>query len=625
MMSFHLRTLSRRLIRLLPLLSLLLITACAASGPPIAAVPPLSESPPTNVSPQTYTDWVYRWRSWRPEHAQAPAELQQRIGIQTPIQQARAKLLGPTVVDAQRSLALKLWLLKNARHTIDINYYIFSTDLVGLSILGALCDAVQRGVDVRVTVDSLGSISLGHTDLRALETCAEDAGFLHDSQERPTANRARVQVVIFNALTRFNFNRRSHDKLMLIDGMFPQHAVILTGGRNISLDYYGIDADGSADPSTFRDMEILLRPAANARPGSLHLGELTSRYYSVLFDYHGNRRIDPVGANDFDDESYLPVADTTAELYQQRRRVARSGLANLLVQPDIQRLMAEMPAWFDTGWRHPQVRLAHELDNLDNENVVDDAVDNKSHNPNSILNMMDEVAGEIRPGESLTIVSPYLFLARLTNPDGDVIYDEVRDILDWLERYPGSSLEIITNSVLTSDNFSTQAVIDMNTVPRLLLPPDLLKEWLSGWQTGDLNPGLVDSARWRELVNNPRIRIYEAGGADALALGGDMPYGKMHAKFIVGETYGWIGTSNLDYRSRLFNNEMGFFFTDQQLRQDLSDATTELKRHAQRWGSPEWLQLRRKVADAGGIKGYTTRHQRFIYKALIGLGLVWQF
>ena len=39
-------------------------------------------------------------------------------------------------------------------------YYIFADDLVGLAILGALCDAVQRGVDIRIMVDSLGSVSL---------------------------------------------------------------------------------------------------------------------------------------------------------------------------------------------------------------------------------------------------------------------------------------------------------------------------------------------------------------------------------------------------------------------------------------------------------------------------------
>ena len=76
---------------------------------------------------------------------------------------------------------------------------------------------------------------------------------------------------------------------------------------------------------------------------------------------------------------------------------------------------------------------------------------------------------------------------------------------------------------------------------------------------GDENEELVDSAEWRRLVANPQIRIYETGRSDAVGLGGETHYGKMHAKFIVGEDFGWVGTSNFDYRSRLLNNEMGDF------------------------------------------------------------------
>jgi phosphatidylserine/phosphatidylglycerophosphate/cardiolipin synthase-like enzyme len=113
-----------------------------------------------------------------------------------------------------------------------------------------LCNVVQRGVDVRVTVDSVGSISPGHTDLRALITCANQAAAVRDADDRPSPNRARAQVVVFNALTRFNFNRRSHDKLLIVDGLYPEQAVVITGGRNISLDYYGYQADGETDPGT---------------------------------------------------------------------------------------------------------------------------------------------------------------------------------------------------------------------------------------------------------------------------------------------------------------------------------------------------------------------------------------
>ena len=61
-------------------------------------------------------------------------------------------------------------------------YYIFKPDRVGYAMLGALCDAVQRGVDVRLMVDSLGSISPAHPELRALETCADEQGVLHAAQ-----------------------------------------------------------------------------------------------------------------------------------------------------------------------------------------------------------------------------------------------------------------------------------------------------------------------------------------------------------------------------------------------------------------------------------------------------------
>ncbi len=54
-------------------------------------------------------------------------------------------------------------------------------------------------------------------------------------------------------------NRRSHDKLLVLDGAFPGKAMVITGGRNISLSYYGLKADGSTDPDTFRDLKILVK------------------------------------------------------------------------------------------------------------------------------------------------------------------------------------------------------------------------------------------------------------------------------------------------------------------------------------------------------------------------------
>ena len=86
-----------------------------------------------------------------------------------------------------------------------------------------------------------------------------------------------------------------------------------------------------------------------------------------------------------------------------------------------------------------------------------------------------------------------------------------------------------------------------------------------------------------------------------------------------------MGTTNLDYRSRLYNNEMGFFFTGDELRQALIDEFDALKEQSYLWGSPEWLELRAQVRELGGIKGRSARKQHTTFTRLRTTGLHWQF
>jgi len=179
------------LIVLVPLLG-----ACSGGSPARVEVSAVTDQPPAAATPQQFADWAYRWRSWHPEQDQVHDAQQLAIDAESPLLDARIKLLGPTVAEAQRSLATKLWLIEHARYSIDLNYYIFKRDSIGLALLGALCNAARRGVDVRITVDSLGSISPGHPDLRALIGCADQAGLVVDGAGHPTSRRARVQAVI---------------------------------------------------------------------------------------------------------------------------------------------------------------------------------------------------------------------------------------------------------------------------------------------------------------------------------------------------------------------------------------------------------------------------------------------
>ena len=171
--------------------------------------------------------------------------------------------------------------------------------MVGYALVGAMCNAVKRGVDVRVTVDSLGSFSGSHSTLKALETCADEAGFMRNSEGLMTTKKARVQVVIFNSISKIgNPNRRSHDKLLVKDGSFEDKSAVITGGRNISEDYYGIRGDGSVDPVPFRDAEILIRSTEKVVEEDITVGELSETYNSILFLLDFNKRITPSRSND---------------------------------------------------------------------------------------------------------------------------------------------------------------------------------------------------------------------------------------------------------------------------------------------------------------------------------------
>jgi len=597
---------------LLTLGLLTLVVACATteSGQSCpAGTQKLPGCPPLAAIEDPFITALYWQRSWQPEDVHQVDVVKIGLEADIPAQNAQTKFLGSSSADAVNSLAAKIWLIENAQHTIDVTYYIFKRDLVGEAMLGALCNAVQRGVDVRLMVDSVGSIDSTHSGLKALETCADDAGFIRNSKGELTNKKARVQVVVFNAISNVlvNLNRRSHDKLMVMDGKFPERAIVMTGGRNVSLSYYGIKADGSPNPDTYMDAEILLRAASTPKLDDYPVGSLSENYYSMLFLFEDNKRLSP---------------SRTAEalgIYASKREKAQEGLAQLKAIPVVKQKMDAMASYLEQDWATSRVLLGHELDNLTNENLFSDAAEDLQKNENSIQYLFRKVRGE--DYQQRRIVSPYLFAAQYYDDEGNIVFDGARNALDWLEQHPDASLEIITNSVLTSDNFSAQAVIDMNMAPRLLLTEEMQEAWLESPEDSELNRTLVESEEWRTLVNHPRLKIYETGRLDDRLLGGDVDYGKLHAKYVIMDDAGFVGTTNFDNRSRLINNEMGFFFKGEELANELHADFELLKSRSYLWGSPEWLEFRRQVFELDGLKGNTAESQRGIYKALRSMGL----
>jgi len=526
----------------------------------------------------------------------------------TPVQRAEMRIIGSSYDDSVRSLASKIWLIDHAEHTVDATYYIFKRDMVGYAILGALCKAVERGVDVRLMVDSLGSVNISHSEMKALSNCAIDGGFVKNENGQVTTTKARAQVVVFNAVSKVfvNYNRRSHDKVLVIDGAYPEKAWAMTGGRNISLDYYGLSPDGSPDPTAYKDMEILLRPGEGVGQSAQEsIGQLTEHYFSLLFSHNRNKKL------------------SSGLAYQGQRKKFQSQLATLRAIPDFDAAYKEMPDYL-AELKPGDARLAHELVNLTNADVVNTYDSNRERNPNSIMGLLNS----IEPGTAvIRIVSPYLFIPRYERTDGTVYHDGKVSILEWLEAHPDSRIEIVTNSVLTSDNHFAQAMIDMDTAPRLLLNEEQKKLWRDNkLENSEYNAAMLESPLWQAMVNNPQVKIYQTGRTDSVLLGGDTYYGKLHAKFVLSDKKaGFVGTSNFDYRSILYNNEVGYFFESEALADDLEREFETLKSQSLLWGTPEWLEMRKQILSADGPKAKIIKKQRKTYNLLQKTGLKWQF
>ena len=68
---------------------------------------------------------------------------------------------------------------------------------------------------------------------------------------------------------------------------------------------------------------------------------------------------------------------------------------------------------------------------------------------------------------------------------------------------------------------------------------------------------------------------------------------------------------------------MGLVLQSDEVIQDLENNFDRLRADSYRWGSPEWLQMRRELMKTDGIKGDTTRKQRSIYKFMRATSLEW--
>ena len=152
--------------------------------------------------------------------------------------------------DGGGSLVARAWLAEYAEKTIDIQYFIFSPDNVGLIACDYLVRAADRGVKVRLLVDDV-MVEAGVHEILTLDS--------HENIDIKIYNPGvNLGKNILSKVRKFSSdfkgaNQRMHNKTFIVDGK-----VCITGGRNIADEYFDYDHEYN-----FRDRDVLLLGKVN--------------------------------------------------------------------------------------------------------------------------------------------------------------------------------------------------------------------------------------------------------------------------------------------------------------------------------------------------------------------------
>lgn len=147
--------------------------------------------------------------------------------------------------DGGTSMIARAWLSEYAEKTIDIQYFIFSTDNVGLIACDYLVRAADRGVKVRILVDDI-MVDAGSHEILTLDS--------HKNIEIKVYNPGtNLGKNIFSKINKLSSdfrgaNQRMHNKTFTVDKQ-----VVITGGRNIADEYFDYDHEYN-----FRDRDVIL-------------------------------------------------------------------------------------------------------------------------------------------------------------------------------------------------------------------------------------------------------------------------------------------------------------------------------------------------------------------------------
>lgn len=310
----------------------------------------------------------------------------------------------------EESLISRAWLADNAKETIEVQYFIWSSDNIGILAAEALLRAANRGVKVRVIVDDL---LIDAPDESLLALAKHPNVYIKIYNPKHSVG-TPLHKRLWNMLTSFrSFNQRMHDKTFIIDGI-----AAITGGRNMADEYYDFDHQFN-----FRDRDVLLLGKAVA-----DMKESFERFWRNPVSVSVEQLYDGVGVmrNDIDADNKQVRA-----IYRDLHRYANNKTN---FAQEVRKAIKNIPTYFPKLIEEIEWGKVEIINDLPGKNASNFSLTGGGLSTEALAKL-------IRSAEkSVLIQSPYL-----------VLTDEAKALFSELIE-KGVNIKISTNSLSSTDN-----------------------------------------------------------------------------------------------------------------------------------------------------------------------------
>ncbi len=410
------------------------------------------------------------------------------------------------------ALLLRVYLIRNAKKSIDIQTFIWADDECGNFFRHELEKAALRGVKVRVIADYISSAK--NPQLLAMHYSASPN--IQIKSYRPAARQLRANALqrLIDVLLPTGTHQRMHNKTMIFDGVIG-----LTGGRNFDNHYYNY-----ATTFNFKDRDAWV------------IGPVVQDMAASFEEYWKFRKAVDLG-------KLRDVRRYIKKNEEEPLKLPREDNAPLSFWEQLEEDL-NTPELLKAKFHKPLL-CAEKVRFLADKPGVKTAF--FYLNPWGGGRVSKEIRATLRRAkDTMFIQSPYV-----------IVNMQTRSLFrKLLKLHPDMRIRISTNSFGAADHIETYSA---NFRLRSKIIDGL------GLEVYEYKPHPADQSyhlpNYEELVQ----RAEDEGLRRS-------PFMSIHAKtFVLDERIAFVGTYNLDPRSQYINSEDGFLIEDSRIAQAIQE------------------------------------------------------